>query len=140
MKLLNLIFLVFITLFLGCKKGNDNIIEERINLVNTRWAINESKEIPLSKNKNSQVPIIWLGENSFGIATDCNGIAGLLKISEKSLTFTDYQSTLKHCEGTGAMEMYLMQNLIKIDSYKYSNGILYLYIGTKMIGSFKRIE
>ncbi len=39
MKLLNLILLVFITLFLGCKKENDNSIEERINLVNTRWVI-----------------------------------------------------------------------------------------------------
>lgn len=132
------LLLLFVVLLSGCKKENDN--HESIDLANTRWAINESKEIPLSKDKNSRLPIILFGENDFRITTDCNGINGLIKISNKELLFKDYQSSLIHCEGKGEMEIYLMQNLRNISSYKYSEGILYLYIGKKMMGSFKRIE
>ncbi|MGN0002386.1 MAG: META domain-containing protein [Sphingobacterium composti] len=96
--------------------------------------------IPLSKNKNSQAPIIWLGEESFVVTTDCNRITGLLKIFDTTIVFSDYTTTLAYCGGQLSMDDYYMQNLGKISSYKYSNGILYLYIGTNMIGSFKRIE
>jgi heat shock protein HslJ len=140
MKSINLRFIAIVFLFLGCKKESDAIISEPRDLKNTKWSINESKEIPRNIAKNSELPIIWLGEEYFRVTTGCNIITGLLKISDKTIGFTDYTTTLANCEGYLTMEVYLMQNLRKITSYKYTSGILYLYIGTEMIGSFKRVN
>ena len=140
----NYTLLLAIVFFLsGCKKEHEivhEIVHEEIDLNNTNWAIHQTQEIPRNNGKNSELPIIWLGEEYFSVTSGCNIITGLLKISDKTIGFTDYTTTLANCEGYLAMEVYLMKNLSKITSYKYSSGILYLYIGTKMIGSFKRLK
>lgn len=140
MKSIHLFLLALVFLFLGCKKESDAIIREPIDLKNTKWSINESKEIPRNKEKNNQMPIIWFGEEYFSVTSGCNIITGLFKISDKTIEFKDYSTTLANCEGYLAMEGYLMNNLRKITSYKSSEGILYLYIGKKLFGSFKRID
>ena len=144
MKSIYSLLLAIVFLLSGCEKEHEivhEIVHEEIDLNNTNWAIHQTQEIPVRANgKNSELPIIWLGEEYFSVTSGCNIIIGLLKISDKTIGFTDYTTTLANCEGYLAMEVYLMKNLSKITSYKYSSGILYLYIGTKMIGSFKRLK
>ncbi len=140
MKLLQLNYcLLCVLLLLGCQKDSMDITHQDINLEGTNWEIYESTDIPHTKTGNRVLPIIYFGKDSFGIRTSCNHVSGLLAIKHTSLTFKDYVSTYMLCENKMDIEDYFMMNLKYINSYRYNNGILYLYIGNKNIGSFKRI-
>ena len=132
-------YLVFVLLLFGCKRDSIDIIHQDIKLDGTNWEIYESTVIPYMKSGNRVLPIIYFGNDSFGIRTTCNHVSGLLAIKHTSLTFKDYVSTYMYCENKMDIEAYFMMNLKYINSYRYNNGILYLYIGDKNIGSFKRV-
>ena len=132
-------YLEFVLLLLGCKKDIIDITHQDINSEGTKWEIYESTIIPHTKTANRVLPIISFGKDSFGIRTSCNHVYGLLAIKHTSLTFKDYVETLAHCENENDVVDYFMKNLKYINSYRYNNGVLYLYISNKNIGSFKRV-
>jgi heat shock protein HslJ len=92
-----------------------------------------------TSSKGSGGPALIFGNENVDIITNCNFLSTEYKLNGTSVQFGSAYSTYKYCQDM-KMEAYFHSNLKRISSLKYSEGILYLYIGNKMIGSFKRIE
>lgn len=137
-KSINLILLILVFLISGCKKGEEQLVHEDIELNNTKWIIHESDEIPIKTTGKGLQPTLYFFDKTITVITDCNILTfsyesngNLLKAN---LTFTTYLACI------GEMERYFHANMSKVSSYIYNNGMLHLFIGKQRIGSFKQIK
>jgi len=72
-----------------------------------------------------------------GVGTNCNAAWSDYDSKGNSLKFKGLVSTYKYCQDM-EIEAYFVSKISSISSYSYNNGKLYLYIGKRRIGSFKR--
>lgn len=138
------ITLILVLLFINCKKNNndfDIIQGEYIDLTDTKWSIFESNVIQIINKDGVKYPIIWFKSEGFGVQSSCNYMAGEIKMTPSSFTYKSLGTTYLHCnDQQNKIEGYFLALRNTEIRYKYSNGILYLFKGDKLIGSFKRID
>jgi len=135
---------VLVLFFIGCKKNDsqfDEIKAELIDLVETNWVLYKSDEIPSVVQNGIRFPIISFGKDGFGVKSSCNHMGAEMELTSSLFNFKDFHTTYLACHGkTLLIEGYFHKLVDTNISYKYSNGILYLFKDDEMIGSFKRID
>ena len=129
------LFLAIVFLLSGCKKEHE-IVHEEIDLNNTNWAIHQTQEIPVRANGN--LPTLHFKDGVMGVGTNCNIAFSEYESTGNTIKFRGLSTTYKYCQDM-QIEDYFGTKIRSISSYIYNDGKLYLYIGERIIGSFKRL-
>jgi heat shock protein HslJ len=108
----------------------------RINLLKGKWYLIPAQE---SDTAGGRMPEIQfdIKESKFSGNTGCNRMSGSFLVTDSSLHFSEKMITTRmFCAGYN--ESAFLQNLLRVDYYKFRKGVLILTIGGVEVSRWNR--